>query len=134
MGQARFGPTRTHHRQLFLLPHLQHLPVIVGVELTRERRAAGGSIFGQEPARLEPDPAGIAEGLGAQRPGTPLGSLLDPAVAAPPRRPGPGLASLPLLGPARPMVGIGAFRGRLSERRGPNPAASSRALAPPRPV
>lgn len=79
---------------LLLAPHLQHFPVMVGVHLARESRATSGSILWQEPARLEPDPASVAQGLSPERTGSPLRGLLDAAMAAPPRGLGRGRAGL----------------------------------------
>ncbi|GER35090.1 hypothetical protein STAS_11347 [Striga asiatica] len=77
--QAR--PLRLH---LFLPPHLQHFPVVVRVLLVRKTRATGGPVLRQQPPRLVPHPASIAESLRAKRPGPPLRRLGNPAVSAPP--------------------------------------------------
>lgn len=60
--------------------------MVVRVHLAREGRATRGPVLGEQPARLEPDPAGVAEGLRTVRAGPPLRGPLHAAVAAPPRR------------------------------------------------
>ena len=69
---------------VLLAAHLQHLAVGVGVQVAHERGAARRPVLREEPPRLEADAAGVAQRLGALRPRTPLGRLLDAAVAAPP--------------------------------------------------
>lgn len=69
----------------FLPPHFQHFPVVVRVYLAQKSRATCGSVFGQEPTRLVPNPTSITERFWPKWSGPPLWGFLDKAVAAPPR-------------------------------------------------
>lgn len=71
---------------VLLPPELQDLAVRVRVLGGNEGRARGGAVLGHQAARLEPDPAGIAQRLRPHRAGPPLGGLLGRAVEASPGR------------------------------------------------
>ena len=106
----------------FLLsPHLQNLPVRVRVPRRHECRARGGTVFGYKPARLEPDPARVAQRLRAHGPGPPLRRLLGGAVEALPAR---SLGGVPLIvGRRFGGRGVGGWVGGGEEEEAGGPVA-----------
>ncbi|KAI3426719.1 uncharacterized protein J3R85_009781 [Psidium guajava] len=89
-----------------LAPHLEHLLVRVGVQRRDESRARRGPVLGEQPARLVPDAARVAEGLRPQRAGPPLRGLGYLAVQALANR---------LLRRGQAPIGLGGRRRRHGE-------------------